>query len=385
MFLNSKEIGELDEGKLIEFLERKIQEFHCLDYKEQLSGNGEDNQKISFLKQITGFANAAGGNLIIGVKEPRGDLKATEQIVGVDNGVKLAKTLESIAKDNVDPPIAGFLVLPVKLTNEKHVIVAHSPPSQARPHMVSYKKHKSFYIRHSESTSPMTTHEIKDSVISSMSAQGRINEYLNYQEHELMAYEIGSKNSVLFMQAIPIIEMATQWDVSTADIQNVLCGHEGRNKKFHDGYDLRVLNPPIPTVNGIRGVDEGRHISEVHRNGYFSSLFITPKENVPGQVPSPTLFGQNMKPLFEAFCSIGSELADTTGGDYPMLFRCKILNAKGTFLYHPQRVGTRAFIGPLGKPEVRFPDQVRSVGEDFDGIADEWHKNLYNAFGKWDR
>ena len=49
MFLNSKEIGELDEGKLIEFLERKIQEFHCLDYKEQLSGNGEDNQKISFL------------------------------------------------------------------------------------------------------------------------------------------------------------------------------------------------------------------------------------------------------------------------------------------------------------------------------------------------
>ncbi len=92
MYFTSTEIHILDEAQLRSFLEKRIPEGHHLDYKKEL-GRGID-AKREFLKDITAFANANGGDIIIGADEPNEKLKVEHQLHGVDNGDSLAQDLE---------------------------------------------------------------------------------------------------------------------------------------------------------------------------------------------------------------------------------------------------------------------------------------------------
>ena len=70
MYFTSAEVQNLDETGLRKFLEKRVPEGHHLDYKETLSGNN-DRAKREFLKDVTAFANANGGDILIGVEEPQ--------------------------------------------------------------------------------------------------------------------------------------------------------------------------------------------------------------------------------------------------------------------------------------------------------------------------
>jgi len=61
MLFTRKDLFEINEAKLLGFLERRIQENHHLDYKAGFLGKDEEERKTNFLKHITGYANATGG------------------------------------------------------------------------------------------------------------------------------------------------------------------------------------------------------------------------------------------------------------------------------------------------------------------------------------
>ena len=86
------------------FLAKGHPEGHYLDYKVALSGESEREQRREFLKDVTGFANALGGNIIIGATEPAEGLAVDQQLKGIADGDKVAQALENVSLPHSSSP-----------------------------------------------------------------------------------------------------------------------------------------------------------------------------------------------------------------------------------------------------------------------------------------
>jgi Putative DNA-binding domain len=274
MHLTIQQVLTLTEDALQRFLSLAIPEGLYLDYKESLSGTSEKDAKREFLKDVTAFANAAGGQLFLGAKEPREGISIDSQLIGLENGEALAQDLERLASTSIDPRIPGLRIVRVQLTNGKSCLVVHIPPSLGRPHMVNYAGHRSFYVRHSESSFPMTTHEVREAVLTSSSAEARARHYVQRRLSEVRE-ALGDLEPAFFLQAMPLISPEPPWNVLSAPFENVLLGHTRRNCYSHYA-DLASNVSPRPTIDGLLGRDQPEQPNwetEVHRTGYVSVFY----------------------------------------------------------------------------------------------------------------
>lgn len=384
MYISEKDIRELngDDGnqKLREFIERKIPENYHLDYKERAYEN-TDSGKREFLKDVTGFANANGGNLIIGCKEPTDDAVIHDLLVGIPNGDEFAQNNERRCTSSIDPRIPGLRVIPVKISEDSWVVVVHIPPSLARPHMVSAKGHRSFYIRHTESTDPMSTHEIREAVFSSASAEAKAKAYLVETEEDTRKY--GRKGLPLFLlQAMPLIPHEQSWDLFSDPVLAAVRG-DRREQKYEWPNHLTDNSTPKATISGIRQTESRgeRWGIEVHRNGYVSVTYWVHLAllGLGGEERKPTVDESDCS-LFLAFGDLCEELLEATNSESPYLLSCKCLDAQPLELdtYDQRKMPVPH---TQERDEIVWQPQMRQLGESFEAVTREWGIQLFNAFG----
>lgn len=379
LLLSRIDVQNMSYGSLLRFLKLGLQEGAQIDYKEALSGSSKNETYKEFLKDISAFANAHGGLLVIGVKEPEDGLSIDDQILGVTAGTNLAKDLERVAATCIDPRIPGLLIKPVPIQNNTDVILVFIPPSMNRPHMVSYKKHRSFYIRHSESSVPMTTHEIRDTVLSSATSEGRARSYAETQQIETSEYLIKTEPGFL-IQAIPLISLYEKWQVLEEPITSIVRGEERRNRYRYDQFDLASDVVPTPTIYGVIGRESRENNywqTEVHRNGYIQAAYTDIQH--PPNYPDYFALHDGFYDLFRAFGDFCQELWNATQTDLPYLLRCMYINAENTIFFTGGSFDRAT--KPYGKLQIIWPDQIRQVGQPLKNIIDEWTVQLFNAFG----
>ena len=382
--LSLASVRNLNKESLFEFLSFKTPEGSQLDYKQSFSNRKEEAYR-EFLKDITAFANAHGGLLILGVKEPSKALSPEAQVTGIIDGESVAKDLERVAADSVDPRIPGLLIKLVHIENDKHVIVVFIPPSLVRPHMVNYQKHRSFYIRHSESSVPMSTYEIRDVVLSSATNEGRARAYA--QEEEIEALEYIEERPAFLIQAVPLLTLESPWAVLDKPIEEIAKGknrvdRQNRENRYAQTYfSLVTAIESRPTVKGVLtqgGRNDDSWITEISRSGYVQTIYWDIR---------PTTFDAsivelngNYMGLFQAFCDLCVELWEATQTDIPYLFRCKYCNAQQTVFRKDKNFDL--YIDVDGKRVIMLPEQVRQTGETIEQVPRIWVERLYNAFGE---
>jgi hypothetical protein len=383
MYLTLQQITELCEASLREFIELSIPEGLYLDYKAALSGKSDKDAKREFLKDTTAFANAAGGHLIIGVKEPSEGLSIEDQIVGLDNSKILAADLERLASTSIDPRIPGLRIVAVPLANGKSCVVAHIPPSLGRPHMVTHEGHRSFYVRHTESSSWMSTHEIREAVLSTASAEAWARQFVERRLGEIRSNLVDQKPA-FFLQAMPMISPEIPWDVLSKPFEDAIRGSSRRNKfksmNLESGIALR------PTIDGVLSRDRRDRPNwelEVYRTGYVSLLYRDIQFESPRNGESGYYVHSGYCDLFQAFCHLLKELLEVSKTDVPFLMMCNLVNAEGTRLWVKEH---RSFMGvperePYKKNEIGWPVHIKVTGADPMLIAKDWGRELFNAFG----
>jgi len=379
MFLTSQQIISLTEESLLDFLKLSIPEGLYLDYKAALSGASDKEAKREFLKDVTAFANAAGGQLVLGVKEPAADQSVDGQLVGVDDGAALAQDLERLASSSIDPRIPGLRIIAVPLSSGKYCVVVHIPPSLSRSHMVNHAGHRSFYVRHSESSFPMTTHEIREAVLTSASAEARARAFVEQRLSEARNV-IGERKAAFFLQAMPLISPETPWDVISSGFEAVVRG-DARRSKYKDYVDLASNVAPRPTIDGLLGQDQREQPSwetEIHRTGYISSLYRDIQVELIGNVNRFVVHSSTCD-LFRAFCHLIKEALIVSGTDVPYLVTCAYLNAEGTCVWTDSR--RSRFSDPYMKNEILWPQHLRATGTDPLTIAERLCVEMFNAFG----
>ncbi|MEJ1938336.1 ATP-binding protein, partial [Nostoc sp. NIES-2111] len=108
MSIDRADFEGLVEADLAELLAGQVPEGLHLDYKRDLYGTA-DADKREVLKDISAFANAAGGHLIIGMDEQNGVPVSIPGIAGT-NPDEIVLRLEQLARTGLEPRIPGLRV-----------------------------------------------------------------------------------------------------------------------------------------------------------------------------------------------------------------------------------------------------------------------------------
>jgi predicted HTH transcriptional regulator len=104
---------DISESDLNDLILAGVPEGLVVEYKREPYGNSDADKKEA-LKDITSFANSAGGHLIIGMKEAKGVPTELTGLEGVDPDA-LINRLESLVRDGVEPRIVGVRMRQVSL------------------------------------------------------------------------------------------------------------------------------------------------------------------------------------------------------------------------------------------------------------------------------
>jgi hypothetical protein len=138
-------------------VDEEIQESLTLDYKASPSLARDDRSRDELCKDVSAFANSAGGQIIYGIVEK--DRKP----VKVDDGSDLTREwIEQVIDSRVQPRVDGLVITPVPVGSGRHAYVLTIPQASGRaPHQAPDKK---YYKRQNFQSVPMEDYEIRDAL-----------------------------------------------------------------------------------------------------------------------------------------------------------------------------------------------------------------------------
>ena len=140
----------------------KIEENIELEYKGSDSLGKSDGKKTEMSKDISSFANSAGGTLIYGIAETNGrSPNIPELLDGIDSTDFSKEWLEQVINSRIKPRIDGVIINPVNLTGPSEGQVAYvvAIPQGSAAHQASDHR---YYKRFNFQSVPMEHYEIVD-------------------------------------------------------------------------------------------------------------------------------------------------------------------------------------------------------------------------------
>jgi len=136
----------------------KVEENLNLEYKDGRALN--DVKEIA--KDVSAFANAAGGVIIYGIKEfdEANKKHLPEKITPIDRKSFSKEWLEQVINSNISPKIEGLKIDPISLDSDNEVAYVINIPQGSTAHQNT--KDYRYYKRHNFKSEPMLDYEIRD-------------------------------------------------------------------------------------------------------------------------------------------------------------------------------------------------------------------------------
>jgi hypothetical protein len=151
---------EWNEQDVLDLITNGVTEDLNLDYKQCDSLGRTDGKKKELSKDVSSFANSAGGSIVYGVIEDKHLPTAID--VGYDPRGEITKEwLENVITSTIRPRIDGLRINPIPLSSTQPgrvLYVLYIPPSK-RPHQAIDHR---FYKRFNFKAEPMEEYEIWD-------------------------------------------------------------------------------------------------------------------------------------------------------------------------------------------------------------------------------
>lgn len=147
-----KRLDDITSDDIRSLVSDKISERKTLEYKAQLKVGTKD-ETAEFLADISSFANAAGGDIIFGISDERGEDNNPTGIpeaitpLAITNEDTERGRISQIIDSGIQPRIPGVDVKVIHIPESGSVIVIRVPRSWIGPHMVSYANRSRFFSR----------------------------------------------------------------------------------------------------------------------------------------------------------------------------------------------------------------------------------------------
>lgn len=152
-----------DLKKIENLITSGVEENLNLDYKAADSLGRSDGKKAEISKDVSAFANSAGGVIIYGVDEFNDPTKKhlPEKINPVDRLLFTKEWIEQVINSNISPKISGIKIYPVTIgkTEDNKVVYVIDIPQSDTAHQA---KDKRYYRRYNFESIAMDDYEVKD-------------------------------------------------------------------------------------------------------------------------------------------------------------------------------------------------------------------------------
>ena len=156
-----KPAADWDEAYLHELIKLGEQESLTLDYKASAALKKDDKEKNDLSKDVSAFANSAGGVLVYGMLEDKH--VPTKIDVGLDRNVITKEWLESVIKSRIHPIVDDVVIKQIAVPNRGKDMVVYAVEIGAA---TSRAPHQAFdhryYKRFNFEATPMEDYEVRD-------------------------------------------------------------------------------------------------------------------------------------------------------------------------------------------------------------------------------
>lgn len=267
MTIGSKNFEGITVTDLNELIEFGIPEGISIEYKSADYGRNDAANK-EFLKDVSSFANTAGGHLIIGMKEEEGVATGFSPLSGMDPDEVLQR-MESLIRDGIQPRINGIRIKNVAGPETGLIIVIRVPKSWNPPHRVSVKNSNRFYARTSAGAYEVSVEELRVLFNRAATAHEHVRAFRFERLHKIDAGESpvplakGVGRLVLHLVPLSAFENNDQIDLENA---------------FQCRQSLRPIGATAftPQVNfegviNFRGGDKCHGYTQLFRNGIIEA------------------------------------------------------------------------------------------------------------------
>ncbi|HZR33794.1 MAG TPA: ATP-binding protein [Nevskia sp.] len=157
MSLMHEAFDSINAASLQSLIDSGVPESFQLEYKREPYGRAAQDRK-EFVKDVTAFANASGGHLVIGLDEANGVATALTPIAGDPDAEMLR--MEQMLLGGVEPRAAGIRMRAIPVAGG-HCIVLRIPSSWNPPHRVTIEGSNRFYVRHNTLSAEMNVEELR--------------------------------------------------------------------------------------------------------------------------------------------------------------------------------------------------------------------------------
>ena len=139
----------------------QIEESLVLDYKASPALSRENARVNELCKDVSSFANSAGGQIVYGIREQ--DQRPVEIDDGVDGSVITREWIEQTLTTRIQPKIDGLRIEPIRLdpATSQTAYVLTIPAATARaPHMANDR----YFRRYNFQSVPMADYEVREAM-----------------------------------------------------------------------------------------------------------------------------------------------------------------------------------------------------------------------------
>lgn len=160
MIFDGKPTRDITPDDLRRLVSERVAEDRHLDYKEQAYDQRNPNALYELLKDITAFANADGGYLIMGIRED-GPRRAMT-FVNVENDEAIRRSMIDRCLAHIEPRPRGLDIAALDVDGNS-ILVIHVPEADRKPLCARPDaEHHYFWRRYEDGNKLMSTAEIRE-------------------------------------------------------------------------------------------------------------------------------------------------------------------------------------------------------------------------------
>jgi Putative DNA-binding domain len=235
--------------------------------------NNTYDSKKEFLADVSSFANAAGGHLVIGMKEQAGLPVELCGLSNINADAEITR-LENLIRDGIKQRIYGVACQVVPLRNSSVAVVIRVPRSWAAPHVVDFQGHWRFYSRTSNGKYPLDIGEVRAAFAFSQTTAERLRNFRAERLGRIVAGETpvlleGRARTVLHIIPMGAFDPAVSFHVAGLANQQ---GSRYLAPINPSGWNLRHNFDGFLTYTGTNEPKTARSYAQIFRHGSIEAV-----------------------------------------------------------------------------------------------------------------
>ena len=202
-----------------------VPEGRTIDYKESLGCLSSDKGKSEFLRDVSSFANTAGGTIYFGITEARdgsnqqtGVPEAALGLAGFNPEAEISR-IENILATGIEPRVSISPEIVVGFPNGP-VLALRIHQSWTGPHMAREGR---FYARDNTGKKPMDYHMIRDSFLAFKSLANDVRAFHEARRKSIFSRAAVPPTSIFILHALPVSAFVpvTQRSLSVSEMRTM--------------------------------------------------------------------------------------------------------------------------------------------------------------------